>query len=34
MNPQTFLANPCTATANDYRPVEVEILSGAITVGR
>ena len=34
MNPQTFLANPYTATAKDYRPVEVEILSGAITVGR
>ena len=34
MNPQTFLQNPYTATEKDYRPVEVEILSGAITVGR
>ena len=34
MNPQTFLQNPYTAAEKDYRPVEVEILSGAITVGR
>ena len=29
MNPQTFLANPYTATAKDYRPVEVSILPGS-----
>ena len=32
MNPQTFLENPHTATTKDYSPVEVEILSGAITL--
>ena len=29
MNPQTFLANPYTASANDYRPLKVEILQGS-----
>lgn len=29
MNPQTFLPNPYTATAKDYRPVEVSILAGS-----
>ena len=29
MNPQAFLANPYTATAKDYRPVEVSILPGS-----
>ena len=29
MNPQTFLPNPYTATAKDYRPVKVSILAGS-----
>ena len=29
MNPQTFLPNPYTATAKDYRPVKVSILVGS-----
>ena len=29
MNPQTFVPNPYTATAKDYRPVEVSILAGS-----
>ena len=29
MNPQTFLDNPYTAAANDYRPLKVEILPGS-----
>ncbi len=32
MHPPIFLQNPYAATANDHRPVEVEILSGAITL--
>ena len=30
MNPQTFLANPYTATVDDYIPVEVSILDGSL----
>ena len=29
MNPQTFLENPYTASAKDYRPVKVSILAGS-----
>ena len=30
MNPQTFLANPYTATVDDYIPVEFSILDGSL----